>query len=738
VPPAPPVPPVPPVPSTRFRWLAIAVFALAFGVRLLHILQIRSAPFFTLLMGDAHAYDAWAQQIAAGDWVGHDVFYQAPLYPYFLGVIYASVGRNLFLVRIAQAVIGSTSCVLLAYAARRVYNDAAGVAAGVLLALWAPAIFFDSLLQKSVLDVFFVSLTVWLVVRVGTAGGQLRGHRSDRAWPWLGLGLTVGALSLTRENALVFVAILLAWALMGPGRLRRAGMFVAGFAIVVAPVAARNSRLGGGFYVTTSQFGPNFYIGNNPRADGTYASLRYGRGAPEYERQDATELAERALGRRLSPAEVSGYWTDQAIDFITSQPIRWLELVGRKFALLWNATEMVDTEGQDTYAEWSWPLRILGPIAHFGVLVPLAVLGVCLSGPLNVLLALSLGYAASVLLFYVFARYRYPLVPFLVLFAAGGLVSVSRGRAVFLARGFLLTRLRPPRGVDSREGAHGMSVRMLFAVVLAAAVFANWRLVPRDWMRAVSESNLGVALQDERRYGEAIAHYQRAVAYRPDYAPALNNLATAYRASGRLDDAVAAYHRALDAQPDFPDAQYNLANALLDKGATGEAVSRFETALRSLPDSVDVRNNLGIALASQGRTDDAIVEFQRAIELDPASATAHRNLADLLAAKGDRAGALAQLREAVRADPANGDAHYDLGLALLEAGSLDGAAAEFRAAVERLPASADARNNLGIALGSQGKLDEAILQFREALRLQPGHADAKKNLAMALAARAGK
>ena len=56
--------------------------------------------------------------------------------------------------------------------------------------------------------------------------------------------------------------------------------------------------VGGGFYVTTSQFGPNFYIGNNPGADGTYQSLRFGRGAPEYERQDATELAERALGRQ--------------------------------------------------------------------------------------------------------------------------------------------------------------------------------------------------------------------------------------------------------------------------------------------------------------------------------------------------------------------------------------------------------------------------------------------------------
>jgi hypothetical protein len=75
-------------------------------------------------------------------------------------------------------------------------------------------------------------------------------------------------------------------------RLQLAAAFVLGLAIVLLPVAIRNYAVGGGFYLTTSQFGPNFFIGNNPNADGTYASLRFGRGAPEYERQDATELAE--------------------------------------------------------------------------------------------------------------------------------------------------------------------------------------------------------------------------------------------------------------------------------------------------------------------------------------------------------------------------------------------------------------------------------------------------------------
>src|SRR5712691_5560956 len=152
----------------RFAW-TLAIFATALAVRLVHVWQIRASPFFSVLMGDSHGYDDWAQRIAGGDWIGREVFYQAPLYPYLLGVIYAIGGRSLLLVRIIQVIIGSASCALLGLAASRLFSRRAGIVAGLMLALYAPAIFFDGLLQKSVIDVFFLCLVLWLLTKTGTA-----------------------------------------------------------------------------------------------------------------------------------------------------------------------------------------------------------------------------------------------------------------------------------------------------------------------------------------------------------------------------------------------------------------------------------------------------------------------------------------------------------------------------------------------------------------------------------------
>jgi tetratricopeptide (TPR) repeat protein len=456
------------------------------------------------------------------------------------------------------------------------------------------------------------------------------------------------------------------------------------------------------------------------------------------------------MGRKLTPGEVSSYWTDRALVFITGEPVAWLTLVGRKLLLLVNRGEMLDTESQASHAEWSWPLKATGWFTHFGVLVPLAVIGVWATWSerrkLAIFYALTIGYAASVVMFYVFARYRFPLVPILIVFAAPGVSGIRTPYQLFFNGGGAPP---PPRtdadaspqtkdGPSARHGRRRLRVGtraiVLASTSLATAAIANWPLLSTPLMQAITETNLATALYENRQFDDAIAHYERAIALQPDYAPAYTNMGAALRLKGRPAEAVAAYEKSLALQPDNPDTHFNLANALLDLNRPREATEHFRLAGRQGP-AANVENNLGIALAAEGKMAEAAAAFGRAVAADPGSARAHRNLGDALTSLGQFEEGVSHLRRATQLEPENATFHYDLAVALLEGGRAPQAIDEFNAALKIDPAFAPAHNNLGVALGSQGRLDEAIDHFRQALKLQSGYTDAERNLQMALQAR---
>jgi len=524
------------LPGLGFGWIAI----IALAARGLHLWQTRGQPVSAVLLGDAHAYDAWARGIAAGDWLGDEVFYQSPLYPYWLAVVYRLTGGSVTAVRVIQSGLGAASCVMLAEAARRFFSRRVGWVAGLILAVYPTAVFFDGILQKASLDMFLTTLLLLLVARASPRGGP-------RAW--FAIGLVLGALALNRENALVLFVPLTLWAVWlghdapAPSSAARAGSLAwtrswaccaLGCALVLAPVAIRNRLVGGELEVTTSQLGPNFFIGNHAGASGRYEPLRWGRGDAEYERSDATELAEKALGRDLSPGEVSRYWLDRGLQYVRSQPLDWLRLIGRKALLLVNWVEITDTEDQYTWAEHSWVLSSTLAFLHMGVVLPLAAAGIVVSLPslrrIWILHAFLLSYAASVLLFFVTARYRYPLLPLLILFAA---VAVAQ----------------PWRELGRRDFR---TVAIALVAAITAGLVANRRIVDPGTMRATTLINLGTELALRGDKGGAAQDFRRAIQFAPDLGEAQFNLGLALIDLDRLDEAVAPLRRAAELMPDAP------------------------------------------------------------------------------------------------------------------------------------------------------------------------------------------
>lgn len=636
----------------------VAIFVVALFLRLVHVWQIDQSPFGPVLLGDSAGYDRWAREIVSGDWLGTEVFYQAPLYPYLLGILYSLVGADLTTVRVSQAILSAGSCVLFAAAGRRWFSARIGVAAGIGLALYAPAIFLDTTVQKSVVDLFLLSAVLWLMARTVDDSSRVdpsscgAGTRSE-SWPWsasglgsaswVGIGALLGALSLSRENALVLIGAVVAWLVIERGTPEernernnwkgRVTLVISGVAVVLLPVAARNGMVGGEWQLTTSQFGPNFYIGNHADADGAYHPLRYGRGDPKFERDDATTLAEESVGQELTPAGVSRYWFDQAAADIRAAPARWLRLLARKTALTVNAAEAIDTESQYAHADYSTPLAATGWIAHFGVLLPFAAVGVLTTWSarrrLRPLYLMSGLYAVSIIAFYVFARYRYPLVPFLVLFAAAGgdyVVGIIRGT---------VTPARP---------------RLLLAVVVVTALAANWplSLLSRESMKAVTYNNLATAYRERGDLTTAMVWYDIAVDADPQFAQAHSNLASVHAAVGSFDDALRHYEHAVAQDPSAGGIRFNYGNLLMASERYADAVEQYRQAVRVWPMDAEAHNNLGISLGSLGRNVEAAGSFREAVRINPDDAFAHRNLGIVLSELGDLADAVAHRDEARR------------------------------------------------------------------------------------------
>ena len=639
-----------------------AIFVVALLIRLIYLFQIESIPLFYQLAGDGRTYDEWAQRLAAGDWLGQGVFYQAPLYPYFLGAVQWVFGYSLWLIRLLQIFLGSLSCALIYRVGVILFSRQAGIAAGVLLAGYAPAIFYDALIEKSILDLTLLSLLLF----------HLFNGAANKGWvKSLGAGALLGLLGLSRENALILAPVIGLWIWLQRADQPRAvragwlGCFVAGLFLVLLPVGLRNLGVGGEFKLTTSQFGANFFIGNNPAADGSYGSIRKLIGESQLEGQDAKRLAERAVGRALSAGEVSDYWLGQSLAYIAAQPVNWLRLLSSKWWLVWHGREVEDSDDFYIYQGWSWLLAFLAWFSHFGTLAPLAAVGVLCTirqwRQLWLLYAMIFSLALSVAMFYVFGRYRFPLVPLLALFAGAGLIEVAR--------------------FCQRRAWRSLAAAVILLIGVGLAI--NWPL--------------------RKTAGAGAAGY--------------NNLANAYAKQGNVGAAIKSAEQALEVEPDFGVAHYNLGNLYVLQGNFALAQRHFEAALRLMPNYAEAHSNYGQLLAERGDIESGVEHFRKAVQLNPMLSRAQLNLGVALVKQGNTAAAIGPLQAAAKLNPQSPQASFYLG-SIYAAENRYAEAEEYFNQALRIDANfAPAHENLAQLLSSQGKKDQALQHYQEALRL---------------------
>ena len=169
------------------RWSRGSLFAVAATARILFVRSVWPHPAVRYPVLDCLAYHDWALAILGGDWLGDRVYYQDPLYPFFLAGLYALFGPDTQGVLIAQALLGAASVVVIFALGRQLGGESVGLVAGLLAAVYQVFFFFEALLLKGTLAVFVFS--------VGAAAGRARGRRRLR------LALAAGRLLRSGSDA---------------------------------------------------------------------------------------------------------------------------------------------------------------------------------------------------------------------------------------------------------------------------------------------------------------------------------------------------------------------------------------------------------------------------------------------------------------------------------------------------------------------------------------------------------
>jgi serine/threonine-protein kinase len=163
---------------------------------------------------------------------------------------------------------------------------------------------------------------------------------------------------------------------------------------------------------------------------------------------------------------------------------------------------------------------------------------------------------------------------------------------------------------------------------------------------------MGEALNDGKKWDEAISYFRAANALRPLVGLAQNELGAAYFAKGQFKDAIECFQEAVRLDPASATIHNNLGAALDHAGQQDKAIEQFRESIARNPEYAVGHENLGALLIRRGQRDEALREFREAVRLGPkVSARALAYLGHYQRETGDLDGAIATLRQAVSIDP---------------------------------------------------------------------------------------
>jgi tetratricopeptide (TPR) repeat protein len=391
-----------------------------------------------------------------------------------------------------------------------------------------------------------------------------------------------------------------------------------GVVLAIAPVTLRNYLVTDEFMLISSQGGVNLYLGNNVVANGLFMTM------PEMEIDESSSwrefvpmtraVAEREAGHELTPAQESSFWTQKAVHFMREHPGQFLSLVWKKSLYLLSGFE--NSDNMDVYHErtksvvYSLLFWHTGIYVPFGLLLPLALMGTYLrrrdTKKLTPIYLFIIAYIPSIVLFLVTARHRLALIPFLILLAAAGVITLfntwrtlARKERVIAIGVFVVALVLFNRTFYEAGGYNEFQIH--FNEGIKYERLGNFESAEREYLLADQENpyspslinNLAHAQYQLGKHNEAARNFERVVGMQPTYGRALNNYGLLVRDQEMLDSALLLFRKATQHYDTLGGRQNELGQVYLNIAGVYERIGIMDSAAANYLRALEVSPLLG-------------------------------------------------------------------------------------------------------------------------------------------------
>jgi len=641
--------------------------------RLFSLFGMSQSPIFSFPVIDSQIYHQKAIEIVSGDLMGSNTFWQAPLYSYFLGLIYSVFGIKVIIARIIGLILGAISCYLVFSLAEKTIGRTIAWIAFAISALYGPFIFFESELLASALLNFLVLLSLIVMTKYQQSPGKFK---------VIAVGLLLGLAQITHGLIIVFLPFVYGWLdyisrRQGEKLIRtfkNFGLLLVGFFPVILLTTIHNYAVDKEVVAVSSNFGANFYLGNHPSYDST-TTIRPGLEWDEF-------IGEASVNGFQTPEQASDFFASRAVRNITSDLPGFMGLLAKKFYLLLSGEEIKRNLDIYYFKTYSYLLNILiwKSVLYFpsGLILPLSLCGILLAffnkgfarGRFDIwlLLLFIISQVIAILLFFVSTRYRLVIMPVAIIFAAGAIWQLYYW-------------------IKEKNQSQVILYGSIFVVLLIFCNIPRIESTPRD--------------EAENYFYEA-----QALAASHDYKAAIDR-----------------YSAAIELDPYFMMARYDQAIVQYRIGQTQLALKVLDRIVELNPNSFVIHLIVGSTLLDAGRTEKARELFERVLELNPNSVEAYINLGHIYRIQKEYDRAMEYLRRATELNPRAYKAYNQIGAVYFDQKKMQEAEKYFTKAYEINRSYISVMNNLATVYAPTGRMDKAEKILKRAKVLAPDDPD---------------